>query len=939
MTVITFHPAPTLQNSDTNERTNHSDTTVTHTTCPYCGTGCGITASTDHVDLSLQVTGNSGHPSNHGRLCSKGSSLASTLRPDGRLLHPKIHGIRASWEQAISFVAKQLSDIIATHGPDAVAFYVSGQLLTEDYYVANKLMKGFIGSANIDTNSRLCMSTAVAGHKRAFGEDVVPGCYEDLELADLVVLAGSNTAWCHPVLFQRIKAAKAQKPDMKVVVIDPRATSTTEIADLHLALRPGSDVLLFNGLLGWLADHNVVDTDYISRHTGHFEQALRSAWQDADTLEQVAEGCDLEIDKLTTFYRWFAETPRTTTLFSQGINQSSSGTDKVNAIINCHLATGRIGKPGASPISLTGQPNAMGGREVGGLANQLAAHMELTPDNIARVKRFWNAENMAQHPGLKALDLFKAIGEGKVKAVWIMGTNPVVSLPDADRVKMALENCPLVIASDCIERTDTNDLAHVLLPAMGWGEKDGTVTNSVRCISRQRRLPAAGLSATHLLTTGEARQDWRILRDVAHAMGFARHFDYAKSADVFREHAALSAFENEGSHKRLFNLSGLQTLSDEDYDQLSPLQWPVTEEITSTIRDPENSLRLFGDGVFCTEDGKARFVAVQWQPPANATDTTWPLVLNTGRIRDQWHTMTRTGLSASLNQHKPEPFVELHSDTALRYHIQSGHLVRISTRWGNMLARATTDAGIRRGDVFVPIHWNDQFARNARVGALVNPATDRHSGQPEGKHTPCQIEHWTPDWTGFVFSRQELSLPTSQWASKIRGEHFFRYEIAGEGPLPDLDTLSLITGVTSTHEPALLFEDQSAGRFRWAHLVDGELESCVFVEKGDSDRIRNADRRWLASLFSKATLDPLDRKALLSGKSPAGVEDAGRTVCACYGVGEKTICNAIARHQLKTAAEVGQHLKAGTNCGSCVAEIKALIEKQSEPQPTTLTLP
>ncbi|MFZ5604230.1 MAG: molybdopterin-dependent oxidoreductase, partial [Pseudomonadota bacterium] len=403
---------------------------VSRTTCPYCGVGCGISASGPGIDKgSITVQGDKEHPANFGRLCSKGSNLAHTLRSDGRLLHPQIHGIRASWPQAIDFVAQQFLRAIEQYGPDAVAFYVSGQLLTEDYYVANKLMKGFIGSGNIDTNSRLCMSSAVAGHKRAFGEDSVPGCYEDLEIADLIVLTGSNTAWCHPVLFQRIKAAKQNNPAMKVVVIDPRETATCEIADLHLALKPGSDVTLFNGLLQYLAQQDCLDQSYIAAHTEGFADAIASARADAPSPESVASACDIPADKIRTFYDWFARTGKTVTAFSQGVNQSSSGTDKVNAIINCHLATGRIGKPGASPFSLTGQPNAMGGREVGGLANQLAAHMDFYPEQVDRVRRFWNAPRMASGPGLKAVELFDAVEAGKVKAIWIMGTNPVVSLP------------------------------------------------------------------------------------------------------------------------------------------------------------------------------------------------------------------------------------------------------------------------------------------------------------------------------------------------------------------------------------------------------------------------------------------------------------------------------------------------------------------------------
>ncbi|MEZ5505603.1 MAG: molybdopterin-dependent oxidoreductase [Gammaproteobacteria bacterium] len=875
------------------------------TTCPYCGVGCGISAS---LGSDTSVKGDSEHPANFGKLCSKGSTLAQTLRPDGRLLHPMIHGVRASWEHATHYIARQLQDIIEQHGPDAVAFYVSGQLLTEDYYVANKLMKGFIGSANIDTNSRLCMSSAVAGHKRAFGEDCVPACYEDLELADLIVLTGSNTAWCHPVLFQRIKAAKLRRPDMKVVVIDPRETATCEIADLHLPIKPGTDVLLFNGLLNALADSDAVDYGYIERHCNDFDNALASARTDAPSMAEVARLCDLELPAVETFYAWFTSTDRTVTCFSQGVNQSSSGTDKVNAIINCHLATGRIGKPGASPFSLTGQPNAMGGREVGGLANQLAAHMDFTPEAIDRVQRFWQAPKMASQPGLKAVDLFNAVEQGKIKAIWIMGTNPVVSMPNADQVKRALQGCPLVIVSDCIASTDTTALAHVLLPAAGWGEKDGTVTNSERRISRQRSLVECA---------GEARQDWRILADVATAMGYGNAFAYRNNADIFREHVALSSFENDATGFRQFNLAALQNITDTAYDSLQPVQWPL-------LQPEQGTQRLYADGCFSTADGKARFIAVSVRAPANAPDADWPLTLNTGRVRDQWHTMTRTALAPQLNQHKPEPYVELTPPTAQRFGLTEQQLARITTPWGTMLARTALSDGLRENDLFIPMHWNDQFARQARVGALVNPATDPWSGQPESKHTPCRIERWQPRWSGFIFSRHELPLPECDYACRIRGNAFFRYEIAGSGAMETLAHLATLLP-SCTGDDVIQYQDPARGHLRWARIDHQQLDLCVLIGPGDASLIRNADRQWIATLFAKPALDPLDRKALLAGKSPAGIEDCGRTVCACFGVGEKTILKAARELGCKSATDIGRHLKAGTNCGSCVAEITALL--------------
>ncbi|HUP92454.1 MAG TPA: molybdopterin-dependent oxidoreductase [Solimonas sp.] len=502
--------------------------TAVRSTCPYCGVGCGVLAS------AREVVGDPQHPANAGKLCVKGSALGETLGLEGRLLYPEVEKQRVSWDTALAHVADGFRKMIAEHGPDAVAFYVSGQLLTEDYYVANKLMKGYIGSANIDTNSRLCMSSAVAGHKRAFGEDLVPVSYEDLELADLVVLVGSNTAWCHPILFQRIEAARERRPQMKLVVIDPRRTATCETADLHLPIRPGTDVALFNGLLAFLHEHGVADSGFVERHTQGVEAALASAQAGSD-VAKVARACGLDPAAVSEFFRLFARTPRVVTAFSQGVNQSSSGTDKVNAIINCHLLTGRIGKPGAGPFSITGQPNAMGGREVGGLANTLAAHLDFEPAHRALVQEFWGSPRIAARPGLKAVDLFGAIHAGQVKAVWIMATNPVVSLPDADRVRAALAKCELVVVSDVVRATDTSALAHVLLPAAAWGEKDGSVTNSERRISRQRKF---------LPLPGEARPDWWIVCEVARRMGFADGFAFESAHEVFDEHCRLSGYGN-----------------------------------------------------------------------------------------------------------------------------------------------------------------------------------------------------------------------------------------------------------------------------------------------------------------------------------------------------------------------------------------------------------
>ena len=494
---------------------------ATRTTCPYCGVGCGVLATPDGAG-GAAIAGDPEHPANFGRLCSKGSALGETLALQTRLLHPMIRCSkgtleRVAWTDALDHVAHRFQHIVARDGPDAVAFYLSGQLLTEDYYVANKLMKGFIGSANVDTNSRLCMASSVAGHRRAFGADTVPGVYEDLDEADLLVFVGSNAAWCHPVLFQRMMANK-QKRGARFVVIDPRRTDTAGDDDLFLGLRPGTDTALFSGLLVYLADNGALDRDYIAKHTSGFDEALARARSMAGSVAATALATGLSESDVAAFFQMFRSTERVVTLYSQGVNQSAQGTDKVNAILNCHLATGRIGKPGASPFSLTGQPNAMGGREVGGLANQLAAHMGFTPPDIDRVRRFWKAPRIATHEGLKAVQMFEAIARGEIKALWVMGTNPAVSLPDADAVRAALKKLELFVVSENVSSNDTvNAGAHVLLPAQAWGEKSGTVTNSERRISRQRAF---------LPPPGETKPDWWIVSEVAKRPRLRRRFRF-----------------------------------------------------------------------------------------------------------------------------------------------------------------------------------------------------------------------------------------------------------------------------------------------------------------------------------------------------------------------------------------------------------------------------
>lgn len=871
------------------------------TTCPYCGVGCGVTAQPGPDNDVIAVSGTTDHPANLGRLCVKGSALHETLSNSGRLELPVVDGRSVSWLYAIDQVAGRFKSIADKYGPDSVAFYLSGQLLTEDYYVANKLMKGFIGSANVDTNSRLCMSSAVVGYKRAFGSDTVPCSYEDLEICDLLVMVGSNAAWTHPVLYQRIAAAKQQRPEMKVVVVDTRRTATCDIADLVLTLQPGSDAWLFNGLLCYLDSNNLTDQGFIDDHTDQYEAAF-SAAKSAD-LQTVAKHTGLCLDDLNTFFTWYGATEKTVSFYSQGINQSSSGSDKCNAIINCHLATGRIGKPGMGPFSITGQPNAMGGREVGGLANQLAAHMDFAAEDVDRVGRFWGAEKMAGKPGLKAVDLFDAIDKGKVKAVWIMATNPVVSMPNADAVRSALQRCELVVVSDCVAETDTTALADILLPTTGWGEKVGTVTNSERCISRQRAL---------LPAYGEARHDWWILTQVARRMGFENSFPYESARDVFVEHAALSGFENDGS--RDFDISGLAELSEQDYENLQPIKWPVNTS------NPEGTERMFADGRFFTKTGRANFIAVVPRLPVQKTNSRFPLMLNTGRIRDQWHTMTRTGKASRLLTHIASPSLSIHPDDAAQRGLKPNQLVRVFNDLGQFHMLVDINDQMARGQVFAPMHWNSQFASDARVGVVISPNTDPFSGQPESKANPVDVAPVeVRSWIA-VIAATELKLPDDLFYFRVPIKGGWRYEIACEAPRAAADLRKNWFG---SAQGVLRFEDSAESDFRYLQFVDRQLQTAAFFA---ADREALPDRQWLAKMLQQAYTNAAWQ--WLSGEDDSH-EDCGRLICSCYEVGEKTIIQAINRG-ICSVDELGASLKCGTNCGSCIPELKQLVSAQTE---------
>ena len=873
-------------------------TIAVKTTCPYCGVGCGVLATPDGLG-GATIAGDPDHPANFGRLCSKGSALGETLDLATRQLYPTVLGERVDWATAIDHVATGFHRIIDKHGPSAVAFYLSGQLLTEDYYVPNKLMKGFIGSANVDTNSRLCMSTSVAGHKRAFGSDTVPGCYEDLDEADMLILVGSNAAWCHPILYQRMMKAHETR-GATLVTIDVRKTSTAESGDYHLAIAPGQDSALFSGLLVYLVDNNHVDFEYVAAHTEGFEAAVARARSIAPNVAATAMRTRLSSEDISRFFRRFATTERVVTLYSQGVNQSSQGTDKVNAIINCHLATGRIGRPGMGPFSLTGQPNAMGGREVGGLSNQLAAHMNFVAPDIDKVQRFWNAPNIAKTPGLKITEMIKAIESGSIKALWVLGTNPAVSLPQAGDARAAFKKLELFIVSENVASNDTlRSGAHVVLPSTGWGEKDGTVTNSERRISRQRRF---------LSTPEEVKEDWWMISQVARKLGFAG-FDYTSSAEIFAEHAALSAFENDG--QRDFDIGGLATMDEAAYNDLAPTQWPVFAD--------GSRARLFADGGFFTPTRKAAFIAIIPPQLAEPVSASFPLLMNTGRVRDQWHTMTRTGLSPRLGSHVVEPFVSVHPSDASRFALSDGGLARLTNHHGAATFRVVVTQNQERGAIFVPMHWNDETASDARTGSLVHAIVDPISGQPDSKATPVAIEPVPMKLAGFMLARRRVALPRdSFWAwAAVKGGYTARIDTRHDGS----DLLAALNEACGSTD-VLSYYDAQRGITRVALLADEKLVGALFLAP------LGTTLKWavLEEAWTRDVIDKPMRRMLLSGRRFDGGADEGPNVCACFGVPEGRIIAAIATGCTSPAA-IGGQLKAGTNCGSCIPELKRLLAK------------
>ena len=812
------------------------------TTCCYCGVGCGVVVST-HKNGIFSVKGDAAHPANQGRLCTKGAALHLSTDTGARLLYPEVNGERKSWDQALDHAAEKFRQIIAAHGPDAVAFYISGQLLTEDYYIFNKLAKGLVGTNNVDTNSRLCMSSAVAGYKQSLGADAPPCAYEDIDATDLILIAGSNTAFAHPILYRRIEEARARNPVLKLVVIDPRATVTARAADPHLALKPGTDVALFNAMLHVLRKEGFFASSFVKDHTENVEKlhSLLDYW----TPERAAEVCDLPIEKIVQAARLFGRAKAALSLYCQGLNQSASGTWKNCALINLHLATGQIGKRGAGPFSLTGQPNAMGGREVGGMANLLSGHRDLdNEEHRKEVAALWGVDSVPAKPGKTAVEMFEAIGRGEIKAVWIACTNPAQSMPDANAVRQALARAEFVVVQEAFRDAETCDYADVLLPAASWGEKEGTVTNSERRVSRVRAAIAP---------PGEARPDWKIAVDFAlRLQGILNKkisFNYKSPEEIFNEH-------RESTRGRDLDITGLSYAV---LDRDGPQQWPYPEGAR------RGRTRLYADGIFPTPSGRARFVVTEYLPPAEEPDGQFPLRLTTGRLRDQWHSMTRTGLVARLFSHSPEPEIVVNEIDLQKNDFANHDLVRVTSRRGSVVMKVRVSDDMRPGDTFVAMHWGGRFTAGVGTNALTVPAIDPYSKQPELKHAAVRIEPFAARWRGAfaAAATPQLQRAAAAWLARF-----------------DYAALILVEG------PEILL------RLELATAGDPAPEALSALEK----------------LFGQPPVT-----------GPAAFE---RAVCACFMVGEAQIRAAVAAGA--TFAGLQKNLKCGTNCGSCVPELRRL---------------
>ncbi len=901
------------------------------TVCCYCGTGCGVIATTDGTQITA-VRGDPDHPANFGRLCTKGSTLHLTMQPalqqQVRLLQPQLRRTRdsarqqASWDDVEQHVADKIVATLREHGPDAIGVYVSGQLLTEDYYVFNKFCKGLLGTNNIDTNSRLCMSSAVAGYKQTLGADAPPACYEDIDHADLILIAGSNTAYAHPILYRRIEDARRNNPYLKIIVADPRRTDTAREADLFLPILPGTDVALFNGMLHLCLWEDLVDTDFIANHTEGFAE-LKTTVRDY-TPAFVAQTCGIREEDLVTAARWFGNAKAALSLYCQGLNQSSAGTAKNAALINLHLATHQIGKPGAGPFSLTGQPNAMGGREVGGLANLLSAHRELSnPEHRTEVAALWGVDDVPATPGKTAIEMFEAVRNGQIKVLWIACTNPAQSLPEQALVREALKNAELVIVQEAYATTATVAYADVLLPATSWGEKEGTVTNSERRITRIQPV---------LDKPGQARHDWAIVVSIARrieaALGCAQTlFPYQTPEQVWNEHRA-------STRGRDLDITGLSYAL---LDEQGPQQWPYPEGAS------QGRKRLYEDSQFPTANGRAKFANTKYQPPVDKVDPRFPFKLNTGRLRDQWHGMSRTGTVAQLFAHAPEPVVFMAAEDMQRRLLAEGDLVEVKSRRGAQILPVQANDELRGGQAYIPMHWGEEYLSGRDsygVNGLTSPAFDPVSKQPELKYAAVAIKKVELPWRflafGWIESEQVLAL---QLALRARMKDFAFASItlfgrdkvgvllraANESPVAIDDILQAfaLDGVD-----VLRYDDARRSVSRRVRVADGKLAAVALA--GDV-----AAERWLRAFLEDGhPVAELGRQLLQpTATAPQGFRERGKIVCNCFNVAEGDIAAVLAlagevdgneNGSVDRLAMLQQKLKCGTNCGSCVPELKRL---------------
>ena len=897
----------------------------TRSTCCYCGVGCGVIIESEN-DRVVGVRGDPEHPANFGRLCTKGATLHLTARPEFRLLRPELRDQRRAagrslpWAEALDHAADRFADVIRRHGPDAVAFYISGQLLTEDYYVFNKIAKGLIGTNNVDTNSRLCMSSAVAGYKQTLGADAPPCSYDDIGLASLIFIAGANPAVAHPIVFRRVEDAKAANPDLKIIVADPRRSESAAIADLHLPLRPGTDIALYNAMLHVLLAEGLVDRDYIAAHTTGFAdlEAIVAEFSPA----VAGEICGLPAEDIVKAARWFGQAAAPLSLYCQGLNQSAHGTHNNAALIHLHLATGKIGRPGSGPFSLTGQPNAMGGREVGGLANLLSAHRDLAnPEHRAEMARFWGVPFVPAKPGKAAVDLFKALKSGEVKAVWIACTNPAQSLPDQAEVREALQAAEFVVLQEAYRNTDTADFADLLLPATSWGEKEGTVTNSERRISRVRKA---------VNPPGEARHDWEIVVDFALRLGRAlghdgaeRLFPYAGPEGIFDEHRATTA-------GRDLDITGLSYAL---LEQAGPQQWPLPVGATT------GKARLYEDGVFPTADGRARFVPVQHKVTADQTNASLPISLISGRMRDQWHGMSRTGTVPRLFNLEDEPVISMHPCDMRHRGIEAGDLVCVGNGRGEIHLRAVAGEGLQRGRAWMPMHWGSRFMSSPGANALTPAATDPYSLQPELKHAAVQIAKAELTYPLAVVRRcadageamllmekaQPLlaAFPYATLGLYGRSSPLVVFRAATTWPLPEEGSLRDIDRIFDLEREAgaIVFSDPRRGIAKKAIAENGRLLGVRLA--GETLALE-----WLRGAMAEDELDAsLIRFALAPTAKPPAAVAPRKIVCKCADVSDVQILDEAAKGS--TLGQLQEKLKCGTFCGSCVPDIKRMLAEST----------